>query len=115
MTVYDGAHALAQAIRLSEEAQACARLKAVAEADDTNRSLLEEYRRLQTALQLQAMGGARVEADEMARFQQIGTLLYMNADVQAYLLAEMKLQQMLADVFKIISEAGGLNMDRLGV
>lgn len=115
MTVYDGAHALARVIRESEEAAECQRLRDIAEADDTNRALLHEYKRLQASLQLQAMGGPQVAEDEMQRFSQIASLLYMNNDVQAYLMAEMRLQKMLADVFKIISEAGGINMDMLGV
>lgn len=115
MTVYDGAHELARAIRESEEARECARLRALAEADDTNRALLSEYKRLQAALQVQAMGGNKVEDSEVQRFQQIASLLYMNSDVQAYLMAEMRMQKMLADVFKIISEAAGINMDMLGV
>ena len=115
MTVYDSAHALAKTIRESEEARECARLKEIAEGDETNRALLGEYKRLQMALQVQAMGGAAVESDDMQRFQQIGSLLYMNGDVQAYLMAEMRLQRLMADIFKIISEAGGMNMDMLGV
>lgn len=115
MNVYDGAHALARTIRESEEAVECRRLQAIAEADDTNRALLGEYRRLQTALQMQAMGGPAVEAEDAQRFQQIASLLYMNSDVQAYLMAEMRLQKMFADVIKIISEAGGINLDMLGV
>lgn len=115
MSAYDQAHTLARAIRDSEEAQTCRALKEIAEADDTNRALLTEYKRLQTALQIQAMGGAQVESDDMQRFQQISSLLYMNSDVQAYLLAEMRMQQMMADILKIITEAGGLNLDNLGV
>lgn len=115
MTVYDSAHTLARAIRESDEARDMTRLRDIAEADETNRALLHEYKRLQMALQVQAMGGATVPTDDVQRFQQIGSLLYMNGDVQAYLMAEMRLQKMIADVFKIISEAGGLNMDMLGV
>lgn len=114
MNIYDGANALAAAIRESEEAREYRRLKEIAEADDTNRALLGEYRKLQVALQMQAMGGAEADSDAMQRFSQISSLLYMNNDVQAYLMAEMRLQRMMADVFKIIADAGGINMDMLG-
>lgn len=114
MTVYDGANALARAIEESEESREYRRLKAAAEEDDTNRALLTEYKRLQTALQLQAMGGPQVESDDMQRFSQIGSLLYMNADVQAYLMAELRLQKMMGDIFKILSEAGGLSFELPG-
>lgn len=114
MDVYDGAHNFARSIRESEEAREYMRLKAVAEEDDTNRALLAEYKRLQMALQLQTMSGETPDQEEMQRFSQISSLLFMNSDVQAYLLAEMRLQKMMADVFKIISEAAGLNMDMMG-
>jgi len=34
--------------------------------------------------------------------------------VMAYLMSEMRVQQMMADVFKILTEASGMNMDFLG-
>lgn len=114
MNVYDRANELAGALRQSEEATEYRRLKELAEADETNRALLGEYRKLQVALQMQAMGGPKTDDDAMQRFSQISSLLYMNSDVQAYLMAEMRLQKLMADIFKVVAEAGGLNMDMLG-
>ena len=115
MSIYDSAHALAGLIRESEEATELKRLRQIAEADDTNRALLGEYRRLQTRLQLAAMGGGQVDQEETQRFSQIASLLYMNGDVQAYLMAEMRLQRLMADVFKILSDAGGMQLEVPGV
>lgn len=111
MNVYDSANALANEIRRCEEVRDYARLKDLAEGDETNRALLGEYRRLQMKLQLTAAGGQQPDADDMQRFQQIASLLYMNNDVQAYMMAELRLQKLLADVFKIISDASGMKMD----
>jgi cell fate (sporulation/competence/biofilm development) regulator YlbF (YheA/YmcA/DUF963 family) len=47
----------------------------------------------------------------MQRFQQISSLLYMNSDVQAYLLAEIQLQKTMADVIKILTDAAGIQFD----
>ena len=113
MSIYDSAHALARDISQSEEARDAQRLKEIAEEDQTNRALLHEMKRLQMALQMQAMGGEAVSPEDMQRFAQINSLLYLNEDVKAYLLAEMRLQQILADVFRIISEAGGISLDML--
>ena len=46
----------------------------------------------------------------MQRFQQIASLLYMNNDVQAYMLAEMRLQKLMADIFKSVTDACGMDM-----
>ena len=94
----------------------CARTRssspARAYADSTNRVLLEEYKRLQVQLQMSMAGAAgEMPSEDMQRFQQLATLLYMNSDVQAYLLAEMQMQKTLADVFKILTEAAGVSFD----
>lgn len=115
MGVYDSAHDLARIIRESEEVQSYRQLKETAEEDDTNRALLQEFKRLQMQLQIAAMSGQQADSDEMQRFSQISSLLYMNSDVQAYLMAEMRMQKMMADIIKIISEASGLSMDMPGM
>lgn len=110
MNIYDSANALANELRQCEEVREYARLKEIAEADETNRRLIEESRKLQVKLQLQAAGGGQPDPDDMQRFQQIMSLLYMNNDVQAYMLAEVRLQKMMADLFKIITDACGMDM-----
>ena len=81
-------------------------------ADETNRLLLEEYKRLQVQLQMSMVGAAgEMPSEDMQRFQQLASLLYMNSDVQAYLMAEMQMQKTLADIFKILTEAAGIRFD----
>ena len=50
---------------------------------------------------------------QVQRFQQIGGLLMSNPATMQYLLAEMRLQQMMADVYKILNDAAGLDMPGL--
>ena len=54
MNPYDEAHALARALKESEEYREYARLKAIAYEDDTNKALLDEYKKLQFRLQAKA-------------------------------------------------------------
>ena len=87
-------------------------LRERAYADDTNRVLLDEFKRLQIQLQMSMAGAAgQMPSEDMQRFQQLASLLYMNSDVQAYLMAEMQMQKTLADVFKILTEAAGVKFD----
>ena len=112
VNIYDTANRLAGEIRNSEECSELARLREAAYADETNRALLKEYKRLQLQLQMSMTGAAgQMPDEEMKRFQQLASLLYMNPDVQAYLLAEMQMQKTLADVFKILTEAAGIRFD----
>ena len=112
MNPYDQAHALARALKESEEYAEYMRLKQVAYDDGTNKALLDEYKRLQVKLQMSMVGAAgQMPGEDMQRFQQLASLLYMNSDVQAYLMAEMQMQKTLADVFKILTEAAGVKFD----
>ena len=112
MNIYDTAHRLANEIRQSDECVRLRQLREAAMSDETNRLLLEEYKRLQVRLQMSMVGAAgQMPSEDMQRFQQLASLLYMNSDVQAYLLAEMQMQKTLGDVFKILTDAAGITID----
>lgn len=112
MDIYDRANTLANEIRQHEMCREYARLHEEVMSDETNRALLKEYKRLQVTLQMHAVGGGgQMPEEDMQRFQQLSSLLYMNPDVQAYLLAEMKLQKMMADVIKLLTDAAGIRFD----
>ena len=112
MNIYDTAHRLAGEIRSSDECVRLRELRERAYADDTNRVLLEEYKRLQLKLQMSMAGAAgQMPGEDMQRFQQLAALLYMNSDVQAYLMAEMQMQKTLADIFKILTDAAGVTLE----
>lgn len=113
MNPYDQAHALARALRESEEYQECARLKEVAYEDATNKALLDEYKKLQFRLQAKMASGETMPQEDMQRLQQIGTLLQFNPDVSSYLMAEFRFQRMLTDIFKILADVAGVDLDML--
>lgn len=108
---YDTAHALAQDIGHSDEYQAYAAAKAALEGNATTAALLNEYKKLQMALQVAAVTGAAMPQAEMQRFSQLSSLLYAGTETSAYLVAEMRLQQAMADIFKILTDAAGLQFD----
>lgn len=110
MQIYDEANALARAIRESEDCRAYRQLRQEIESDETARALLREYKKLQMQLQLAAVAGAEVSNDDTQRFQQIGALLFAGENTSRFLLLEMRLQQTMADVFKTLSDAAGLDM-----
>ena len=112
---YDSAHRLASDIRQSEEYQTYHRLKDDVMADETVAALIREYKKLQLSLQMAAMSGQQPDSDDMQRFSGISALLFGKPEVSQYLLAEMRLQQALADIFKIITDAADIDMQLPGV
>ena len=111
MQVYDEANALARAIRESEACAQYRQLKEEIDANETNRALIREYKKLQMQLQLAAMTGAPTSDEDAQRFQQIGALLFAQPVTSQFLLAEMRVQQMMADVYKILGEAAGIDLE----
>ena len=85
------AHRLAQEIRQSEEYQTYHALKEEVMADETTAALLKESKKLQ-------------------RFQGISALLFGKLEVSQYLLAEMRLQQEVAGILRIITDAADIDM-----
>ena len=113
MYVYDKAHELARSLKESEEYREYARLKEVAYDDATNKALLDEYKKLQFRLQARMASGESMPQEDMQRLQQIGTLLQFNPDVSSYLMAEFRFQRMLTDIFKILADVAGVDLDML--
>lgn len=113
MNPYDQAHALASALRESEEYKEYKRLREVAYEESTNQALLDEYKKLQFKLQARMAAGETLPEDDYQRLQQIGTLLQFNPDVTAYLMAEFRFQRMLSDIFKILADVAGVDLDML--
>ncbi|MBE5803801.1 MAG: YlbF family regulator [Clostridiales bacterium] len=108
---YSAAHRLANELRQSEEYMTYHRLKDDVMADETQAALIREYKKLQIQLQMAAMSGQQPDSEDMQRFSGISALLFGKPEISQYLLAEMRLQQAMADIFKIITDAAGLDME----
>ena len=112
---YSSTHRLAQEIRDSEEYRTYHELKESVMSDETTAALIREYRKLQMKLQMAAAGGQTPDVEDMQRFSGISTLLFSKQEVSNYLLAEMRLQQALADIFRIVTEAADLDISIPGL
>ncbi len=112
---YSQAHRLAQEIRQSEEYQTYHGLRDRVMEDETTAALIREYKKLSVALQFTAMSGQQAPQEDMQRFSGISALLFANPEVSRYLLAEMRLQQALADIFRILTDAADIDMEMPGI
>ena len=112
---YSSTYRLAQDIRDSEEYRTYHELKESVMSDETTAALIKEYRKLQMTIQMSAMSGKAASEEDMQRFSGISTLLFSKQEVSRYLLSEMQLQQALADIFKIVTEAADLEIAVPGI
>ncbi|HNX62206.1 MAG TPA: YlbF family regulator [Candidatus Limiplasma sp.] len=106
---------LAVSIRESDEYRQYKSLRDTVMDNETNRTLLKEYQRTQTKLQMAAMAGSDAGSEEVERFNKLSSLLYMNADVAQYLVAQMRLQQLTGEVFQAVAKAAELDMELPGM
>lgn len=113
MNPYDQAHILASALKESPEYKEYIKLRETAYEDATNKALLDEYKRLQYRMQAKMATGEQLPQEDMQRLQQIGTLLQFNPDVSAFLLSEFRFQRMMSDIFKILGDVAGIDLDLL--
>ena len=112
---YSSVYRLAQDIRDSEEYRTYHELKESVMAEETTAALVKEYRKLQMTIQMSAMSGQAADEEDMQRFSGISTLLFSKPEVSRFLLSEMQLQQTLADIFKIVTEAADLDITVPGI
>lgn len=112
---YSSTYRLAQDIRDSEEYRTYHELKATVMEDETTAALIREYRKLQVTLQMSMMSGQSASSEDQQRFSGISTLLFSKPEVSQFLLSEMRLQQALADIFKIVTEAADVEVSLPGL
>ena len=105
------ADALLKALKETEAFQTYEQLKTSVMADEVNRRLLDRFMRAQSALQLSAMAGSEPREEDTAEFERLSALLYQSAEVTDFLLAQMKVQQLVAQTLGRITEAAGISFD----
>ena len=67
--------------------------------------------RLQNKLQMFAVTGRQAEESEIERFKQLGGLLFATPVTATYLMAQLRVQKLLADIFADLSKAAGIAIE----
>ena len=111
--VYDTANQLARELKETEEYREYHRLKEIAYDDSTNKALLDELKRLQFKMQAKAASGEKPEDEDMQKLMRISSLLQLNQDASAYIMAEFRFQKLISDIYKILGDVAGIDIDSL--
>lgn len=114
MQAMEAAKALAQAIQESPEYREYAELKKGIDEDAGIKALIQEYRRLQTGMQMRILSGQGMDADETQRFNSLNMLLFADSRTSGFLMAEMKMQRMMAEIFETLTRASGMEIPMPG-
>ena len=109
--VAHAADALLEALHHTEAFQEYEQLRQSVLADEVNRRLLDRFMRAQAALQMAAMAGHEPRQEDAAEFEKLSTLLYQSPEITDYLLAQMKVQQLVAQTLSLITAEAGISID----
>ena len=110
MQAMEAARLLAAAIQESPEYREYARLKTEIDADAGIKSLVNEYKRLQTAMQMRMLSGQGMEGEDAQRVQSLNVLLFADQRTSGYLMAELRLQRMMGEIFETLTRAAGIEI-----
>lgn len=99
---------LVAALQATEEYQQYQELRKTVQADEASLALLRRFQSAQTALQLAALAGKEPNEEDTAAFEGLSGLLYANPDTADYLLSQMRMQQLVAQVMQKLTKAAGL-------
>ena len=114
MQAMEAAKALAQAIQESPEYKEYIGLKKEIDEDAGIKALVNEYRKLQTSMQMRMLSGQGMDADETQRFNSLNMLLFADSRTSGFLMAEMKMQRMMAEILGVVTKASGLDIPMPG-
>ena len=80
-------------------------------SDEVNRRLLDRFARAQSALQLAAIAGSEPKEEDTSEFEKLSALLYDNPEITDYLLAQMKVQQLVAATMEKLTREAGIQIE----
>lgn len=109
MNVYDRAHELARELRMTPEVVEFTEAVKKMESNETNKRMVEDFRRRQMELYTLQMQGIQPSKEQMDSLTNMWNVIGLNPDIRGFMEAEMKFSRLWEDIMKIINEAVGLN------
>lgn len=104
MNFYDKIHELVRALKDTEDYKEFISLKEKIRKDEKKFQMLKDFKQRQAELQLSYMKGEKMQGDVEQNMQNLYSLLIQDENTRKLLECEMKINVMLADMQKIVSD-----------
>lgn len=105
MKVYDKAHQLAHAMKNNDAYQQLKRLHDKIVCSPEKKALLDEFESIQKRLHQKEVSGREITEHDKRELQKSFTRLNKDELIKEYFEVELQVNQMMADIYKILSEA----------
>lgn len=109
MNVYDKAHELARELKLSPEVVEYTNALKKIESNETNKRMVEDFRRKQMELYTIQMQGMEPSKEQMESLTNLWNVIGLNPEIRGFMESEMKFSKLWEDIMKILNDAIGLN------
>ena len=103
--VYDIAHELVRSLRETAQHKDYKDAEAKLTSNAEMSSMMDDFQAKSMEYQTKIMSGQMPEQEELAQMQQISAIIMTDPLSASYVNAQMQLQTIISDIFKIIGEA----------
>lgn len=110
MNIYDTAHELARQISESDQRKRYDAIRDEVMEDENNKRMVQDFKKMQFEAQAAILAGQEPPADLLDKLQKLGSILQFNPKITEYFAAEYTLQTLMADMYKIIGDACGVEV-----
>lgn len=111
LNVEQATEALLQALRSTEEYTRYDELRQLVAQDEAESALLRRFISAQKAVQLSAIAGQPPREEDASAFESLSALVYQSDALSDYLLARMRVQQLVAGTLSAITREAGLDVE----
>ena len=113
MNIYDSAHQLAKGLRQSEEYQIFLAAKKQIDADSQAKKMVKDFLTKKLEIEYEVMTGKPEDKAKMENLQRMYEVLSANTVARDFLHAQMRFQQIMGDIYKIIGDSVAEGLDFL--
>lgn len=111
MILYDKAHDLAKALKTSNEYRDFLAAKQAVDTDSQAKKMVKDFILKQMEIEYEVMSGKPEDKAKTEQLQKMYELIAYNNKAHNFLQAHMRLQRIMADVYKIIGESVAEGLD----
>ena len=103
--VYDIAHDLVRSLKETDQYKDFEDAKKALQANDALNAMMNDFQQKSMEYQTKIMSGDVPSQEELGQMQQMSAIVMSDPLTAGYINAQMQLQTIIADIFKIIGEA----------
>ncbi|SEF81321.1 Cell fate regulator YlbF, YheA/YmcA/DUF963 family (controls sporulation, competence, biofilm development) [Caloramator fervidus] len=111
MYIYDKVYEFARELKNAPEVVNYKRALEKINANEKHKKMVEDLRKMQFEIYSMQLQGKQPSKEQMEAFENISNIISLNPEVKEFLEAEMRFLTLWQDIFKIITDTIGININ----